>query len=174
MPIEPLAPSGVSHTTVLQCGGTGQPWAGVMTFGLSGLEGTLTFLPLLERCSTAPNQFPQDRELSGMAGGQNLTSSCSPWSVLEEYTGCIAAHFHLTLPTAWRDWLHPPALCTALAMTALRHLLTKAAACKSTKEHNPDMVLAVYDSSDGGTAVEGEILKREKRACTATKSITYI
>lgn len=75
-------------------------------------------------------------------------------------------------PTAWREWLQPHLPCAALAITALRHLLTKAATCKSTKEHNPTMVLAVYDSSDRGTAVEGEILKREKRACTATKSIT--
>lgn len=93
--------------------------------------------------------------------------------MLEEYTGCVTAHFYLRLSNSM-EMLAPntPALCTALAITALRHLLTKAATCKSTKEHNPTTVLVVYDSSDGGTAVEGEILKREKIACTATKSIT--
>lgn len=96
-------------------------------------------------------------------------------SVLEEHAGYVAALFYLTLSNSM-DTLAPTpsALCTALAITALRHLLSKAATCKSTKERNPTTVLAFYDSSDGGTAVEGEILKREKRACTATKSITYI
>lgn len=146
--MEPLAPSDVS------------PWWGWAALGwgddicgLSGWRGPSPFcLSWKGFSSTAPNQLLQDRELCDMAGGWNLTSSFSLWSVLEEHPGYVTARCYLTLaPT-------PSALGTALAVTALRQLLTKAATCKSTKGTNPTTVLEVYDSSDGGTPVEEEIL----------------